>query len=337
MSVGLKVAVVEPATPVGAEILKVLEERGFPVERLELLGGRRSAGATVEFMGSGLRVAPIETASFEGLDAAFFACDVPGGADLIEKARRSGCLVVDLGTRSALKEDVPLVVPEINGGDLESHSGVIASPRPASVELALALAPIHLSFGVRRAVITSFHPVSEAGDMAMEELTSQIRDLFSFRDTSPRVFTHQVAFNVIPAVGKIGSRGVSEEEAAIALELGRIVKGLPGAVSVTCIRVPVFYALCASVVVQTGVEAGIPALREILADRAGVSVVDDPPQDVYPTQVDVLGMDECQVGRIRPDPVFENGVAFFTACDNVRKGSALNAVQIAELALGTKG
>ncbi len=333
MSDGLTVAVVEPATPVGKEILHVLAERDFPVGRLVALAGRRYAGSAVEFRGESVAMTPAEGFGFDGVDLAFVAARTPMGTELIERARTSGCLVVDLGGHCALKNDVPLVIPELNCQDIQFHKGVIASPRPAAVELAMVLAPIHRVTRVKRAVITSFHPLSESGESAMDELTSQIRDLFTFKDTSSRVFPHQIAFNLIPVVGGFAEDRHTLEERAIEAEIRKILKADTMSLSVTCMQVPVFYAHAASVVVETDGEMDPQTLKKVLAHQQGLELRDDPGQDVYPTQVDALGLDECLVGRIRRDDAFDHGVAFFTACDNVRKGSAVNAVQIAELAL----
>ncbi|HPC47558.1 MAG TPA: aspartate-semialdehyde dehydrogenase, partial [Deltaproteobacteria bacterium] len=320
----------EPTTPAGAEIVKFLEERGFPVGRLVLLGGRRTAGERVEFMGSEHVVEAAGPSSLDGVHVAFLACDPAMAEELSDSSRKAGCLAVDMSTRHNLDDDVPLVVPEVNGSEVVLRPGIVASPRPAVVELALVLGPIRKAVGIRRAVITSFHPVSEAGTTAMDELTTQIRDLFSFREASSRVFPHQTAFNVIPAVGRVGRSGVSQEEAAVASEIRKVLGDADMRVSVTCVRVPAFYANCASVTVETGRKVGPAHLREILREAAGVLLKDDPPSDVYPTPVDASGMDECLVGRIRSEEVFENAVSFFAACDNVRRGGALNALLIAE-------
>lgn len=334
MASGYAMAVVEPTSPTGSEIVRLMEERGTPVTKLVLMGGRRSQGERVEFMGAEYRVGSPDASSFEGVDVVFFAGDAVLTGEIMGHALRAGCIAVDLSTRSNLDEGVPLVVPEVNGDKIAQHRGIIACPRPATVQLALVLAPIHKAARVTKAVITSFHPVSEAGTLAMDELTDQVRDLFSFRDTSSRIFTHQVAFNVLPAVGRFAKSGATQEELAIASELARVLECPGMKLSVTCVRVPVFYGNCASVVVQTEKRVSAGSVREILEHAQGVQVQDDPARDVFPTQIDAAGRDECVAGRIRQEGVFDNAVSLFVACDNVRRGGAINALAIAERALG---
>lgn len=330
MSSGLKVAVVEPTELVGAEIVEILEERNFPLAELVLLGSRRTAGELVEFRGTGVPVRSPDSISFKGVDLAFFSCDRTMSGELTGAARSSGTTVIDLSSRHALLDSVPLVVPEVNADVLVKGQGIISSPRAATVQMVLALAPIHRSVRVRRITATSFHPVSELGGNAMEELTGQIRDIFSFREISGDIFPRQMAFNMIPVVSTFTEGGYTEEELIITTETRKILHDQDLRMSVTCVRVPVFYSHGAAVTIETERKISTGEVRELLEKAPGIVVEDELAAGIYPTQVQAAGMDECLVGRIREDLGHENGIAFWTVCDNIRKGSALNAVQIAE-------
>lgn len=330
MPSGLRVAVVEPTELVGAEILRILEERNFPLAELVLLGGRRTAGEQVEFRGAGVPVRPFDGISFKGVDLAFFSCDRAMSGELTGAARSCGTTVIDLSPRHALLDSVPLVVPEVNADVLGNGQGIISCPRAATVQLVLALAPIHNAARIRRITATSFHPVSELGGHAMDELTGQIRDIFSFREISGGIFPRQMAFNMIPLVSAFTEGGYTEEELIMTTETRKILRDQDLRMSVTCVRVPVFYSHGAAVTIETGRKISTGEVRDLLEKAPGVAVEDEPAAGIYPTQVQASGMDECLVGRIREDLGHENGIALWTVCDNIRKGSALNAVQIAE-------
>lgn len=330
MSPGLKVAVVEPTELMGAEIIRVLEERGFPISELRLLGSHRATGEQVDFGGTKLTVRRADSASFRGVDLSFFACDRVMSGELAGAARSAGAVVIDLSPRHALEDDVPLVVPEVNARDIGRNHGVIACPRAATVQLVLTLAPIHRAVRIRGITVTSLHPVSEIGVRAMDELTGQVRDIFSFRETSGNIFPRQMAFNVIPMVGTPAEGGYTDEELAVAAETRKILKDREIHMSVTCVRVPVFFSHAMAVIVETERKMTAVEARKVLEKAPGVAVEDEPAAGLYPTQVQATGMDECLVGRIRADLGHDNGIALWTVCDNMRKGSALNAVQIAE-------
>lgn len=336
MPSGLNVAVVEPTTLVGAEIVRILEERDFPLTGLVLLGSRRAVGATLDFRGSAQMVMPAERSSFRGVDLAFMPCDRAMGGVLAGHARDEGAIVVDLSTRHALEDTVPLVVPEVNAGALAGHHGIVAGPRAATVQMVLVLAPIHTAARIRRTTVTSFHAVSEIGGDAMDELTSQIRDIFSFREVGSDVFGQQMAFNVLPPAGTAAPGGYAEEELLIAAETRKILRDRDLRMSVTCVQVPVFYSHGAAVTIETERKLGPADVRALLDKAPGVTVYGEETPGACPTQVQAAGMDECLVGRIREDLGCDNGIALWTVCDNIRKGSALNAVQIAEQLFGTR-
>ncbi|HOS98102.1 MAG TPA: aspartate-semialdehyde dehydrogenase [Deltaproteobacteria bacterium] len=330
MPSGFKVAVLEPTELVGAEIVRVLDERGFPLSGLVLLGTRRSAGERVEFQGRDVPVTLADSTSFRGVDLAFFSCDRAMSAEHTGAARASGATVIDLSGRHTLQDDVPFVVPEVNAEALKQGHGIIACPRGVTIQLGLSLAPIHRDARITRITATVFHAVSDHGARAMDELTAQVRELFSFREPSGQVFPQQIAFNCLPQVGPFTEGGYSEDELVIATETRRILGDPEIRMSVTCVQVPVFYSHGVSVVVETERKLSPERAREILGKAPGVSLEDEPASGVYPTPVAAAGTDECLVGRIRQDLGAPNGIALWTACDNIRKGSALNAVQIAE-------
>ncbi|HWR67940.1 MAG TPA: aspartate-semialdehyde dehydrogenase [Desulfomonilia bacterium] len=330
MPSGLKIAVLEPTELVGAEIVKILEERSFPLAELVLLGSRRAAGGHLDFRGERLPVRVPDSASFKGVDLAFFSCSKALSGEFTGAARASGAAVIDLSSRHALQDNVPLVVPEVNAEAIGQNPGIIASPKAASIQLALTLSPIHKAARIRRITVTTFHAVSEIGGMAMDELTGQVRDLFCFREIRGGIFPQQMAFNVLPVVSQFTEGGYTEEELLIATEVRKILGDKDLRMSVTSIRMPVFYSHGAAVNLETMRKIGPAEVRGILEKAPGLTVEDEPAKGIYPTPIHAAGMDECLVGRIREDLGHENGIALWAVCDNIRKGSALNAVQIAE-------
>ena len=335
MPTGLRVAVIDPTELVGAEIVRILEERNFPLAELVLLGSRRAAGEQVEFQGTGVPVKTPDRSSFTGVDLAFFSCDRVISGELAGAARASGTTVIDLSSRFALQDSVPLVVPEVNVDVLNQNQGIISCPRAATVQLVLALAPIHSAARIRRVTVTSFHPVSELGGLAMDELTGQVRDIFTFREISGEVFPRQMAFNMIPLVSTFTEGGYTEEELIITTETRKILRDQDLRISITCVRVPVFYSHGAAITIETERKIGPGKVRELLEKAPGVALEDEPAAGIYPTQVQAAGQDDCLVGRIREDLGHDNGIALWAVCDNIRKGSALNAVQIAEILFRT--
>lgn len=337
MPSGLKIAVLEPTELVGAEIVKIIEERGFPVTELVLLGGPRTAGEQVEFQGTRVTVRIPDSTSFKGVDLAFFSCDRAASGELAGAAEASGSLLVDLSSRFSLMEEVPLVVPEVNAGAMERHQGIIACPRAATIQLVLALAPVHRSARIRRIIVSTYQAVSESGGKALDELTTQVRDLFSFREISGEIYPQQIAFNALPQVKPFTEGGYTEEELTICAETRKILGDANLRVSATSVFVPVFYSHAEAVVFETARKITPGEVREILDKAPGVTVQDDPASNLYPTPIHAAGDDDCLVGRIRQDLSSDNGIALWSVCDNIRKGSALNAVQIAEHLFGIRG
>jgi aspartate-semialdehyde dehydrogenase len=334
---GYRIGVVGASTPVGAEIVKVVEERGFPALEIVALEANGFLDSSVEYLGQDIPVRPLEEKMFQGLDFAFFAAGPRASMDFVRGARGQGPVVIDLSVAFRVDRDVPLVIPEVNPEALASHSGVIACPSPGAIQMALVLMPIHRKAGVRRVVASTYQAVSDAGEGAMNELTEQITELFNFQDAACSVFQHQIAFNVIPQVGIFLESGYSSDEMGIMLEMKKILGAEDLKISVTTAHVPVFYSHSQSLSIETEKKISPAEVRKLLAAAPGVKVEDKPAAGVYPVPVYATGKEECFVGRIRSDLSTEGGVALWSAMDNIRKGAALNAVQIAESLISRQG
>jgi len=312
-------------------MLRVLERRKFPVAKLTLLASARSAGKTLEFQGSPVTVQELREDSFAGVDIALFSA----GSGISKKfgplAVQAGAVVVDNSSAFRMEEGVPLVVPEINGADVAKHRGIIANPNCTTAITLMALHPLHQAFGVRRIFASSYQAVSGTGAQAIEELRKQVEALAAGKPVDPQVYPHQIAFNVLPHVDSFLDSGYTKEEMKMQNE-GRRIMHLPTfKASVTCVRVPVYRAHSVAVNAEFKRPVSVDEARKVLRAAPGIQVVDDPAHNVYPVPLSVAGKDDCEVGRIRLDLGFENGLAFWVVGDQLLKGAALNAVQIAEL------
>ncbi len=330
MSSGVKVAVVEPTGIFGREIIRILEERSFPVSELVLLGKPRTAGEKVEYRGEELPVRMIEDSAFRGVEIAFFSSNRAVSQEFIPAATASGTICIDLSSCYSLDRTVPLVVPEINADRIQTHSGIIACPRGAVIQLVLPLWPIHRSARIRRVIVSTYQAVSDKGEKAMDELTSQIRDLFNFREVTTGVFSQQIAFNALPQVEPFTSNAYTEEEVEIMEETRRILGDESMRICTTSVRIPVFFSHAESVNIETARKISPQEVRTLLEQAPGVTVEDNPSANLFPTPIQATGNDDCLVGRIREDLSSDRGIALWIVSDNIRKGSALNAVQIAE-------
>jgi aspartate-semialdehyde dehydrogenase len=327
---GYRIAIVGASTPVGKEIVKVMEERGFPALEVLALETKGMAEGPVEYLGQEIPARPLEVGMFKGMDFAFFAAGPRASVEFAREARGQGPVVIDLSVAFRMDKGVPLVIPEVNPEALDSHDGFIACPSPGAVQMALVLMPIHRKAGVRRVVASTYQAVSDAGEGAMNELTEQITELFNFKETECSVFQHQIAFNVIPQAGVFLESGYSSDEMGVMLEMKKILGADDLKISVTTAHVPVFYSNSQSLSIETGTRISPAETRKLLAAAPGVKVEDKPSAGIYPLPVYAAGKDECFVGRIRQDLSLEPGIAMWSVMDNVRKGAALNAVQIAE-------
>ena len=326
-----RVAIVGASGAVGQELLDVLARRRFPVRSLRLLGSERSAGKTAVFQGETLPIERLEEGSFDGIDLALFSAGAGVSRRFAPLAVRAGAVVVDNSSAYRMDPEVPLVVPEINGADAAGHRGIIANPNCTTAVTLMALAPLHGAFGVRRVFASSYQAVSGTGARAIEELRAQVAVVAAGGSVTPEVYPHPIAFNVLPQVDVFLEDGYTKEEMKMQQE-GRRILHLPGfRASVTCVRVPVYRAHSVAVSAEFERPVSLEAARAALAAAPGLTVVDDPARNRYPMPLDAAGRDDCMVGRLRIDCALDNGLAFWVSGDQLLKGAALNAVQIAEL------
>lgn len=327
------VAVVGATGAVGIEMMQTLEKRRFPVGRLTLLASARSAGRTLPFAGNPTPVQELRRDSFAGVDLALFSAGGSISREFAPLAAQAGCVVVDNSSAFRMDESVPLVIPEVNPEDVKAHRGIIANPNCTTAIILMALNPLHRAFGVRRIIAASYQAVSGTGAKALEELERQVRQIAAGEPATREVYPHQIAFNVLPHVDAFLPDGYTKEEMKLQNEGRKILHHPTLRASITCVRVPVYRAHSAALNVEFERPVTPEAAREVLAKAPGLDVVDNPAKGEYPMPIHVSGRDNCQVGRIRQDCALDNGLAFWVAGDQLLKGAALNAVQIAELLL----
>lgn len=334
------VAIVGATGAVGVEMIQCLERRGFPVGQLTLLASSRSAGKKLKFKGADVTIRELTPGCFEGVDIALFSAGGGISREFAPHAVKAGAVVVDNSSAFRMDPDVPLVVPEINGADARQHKGIIANPNCSTAITLMALHPLHKAFGVIRVFASTYQAVSGTGAQAIEELAAQSRQWAAEKtgawddariSTPPSVYPYQIAFNVLPQVDSFLPDGYTKEEMKMENE-GRKIMHLPGfRASVTCVRVPVFRAHSIAISAEFERPATVEAARAALRGAPGLDVIDNPEASEYPLPLTVAGRDNCAVGRIRKDCAFDNGLAFWVVGDQLLKGAALNAVQIAEL------
>ena len=329
---GWRVGVVGAAGAVGSTLLRVLQERQFPIDSLRLLATARSAGRRVPFAGGEVAIEETRPESFDHLDICFLA--VPGAQvsrELAPAAVRAGATVIDKGSAFRMDPAVPLVVPEVNPGAVRSGPGILASPNCTTIPLVLCLEPLRRAFGLRRVMVSTYQSASGAGQGGVEELRAGAEAALRGGAAPRQVFPRPLAFNVVPQCDRFGEDGYTQEEWKLVRESRKILDAPDLAVSATAVRVPVYVAHSEAVYVETERPCGPERAREVLAGAPGVVVRDDPEHGDYPTALDVAGTDQAHVGRIRRDLAEERGLHFWVVADNLRKGAATNAVQIAEL------
>ena len=331
MASGLVVAVVGVTGAVGQTTLKLLEERKFPVRDLRPFASPRSAGKTVTFKGEPLRVEAVGPDSFKGVELALFSAGSSQSREYAPHAVRAGAIVVDKSSAFRMDPDVPLVVPEINPHTVGGHRGILACPNCTTIVTVMPLKPLHDAGRLRRVVATSYQAVSGAGVNGVEELRSQTLAWARGEAMTPRFFQHQIAFNLIPHIDRFGDNGYTGEEMKLVNEVRKILELPDLPVSPTTVRVPVFTAHSVAINAETEVRLGRERAREALAGFAGLKLWDEPADNRYPMPVLVEGQDDCYVGRIREDLSMPNALNFWVVGDQLRKGAALNGIQIAEL------
>lgn len=325
------VAIVGASGAVGVEMIRTLERRNFPVGSLRLLASKRSAGKSLNFREETLMIEELTLSSFEGVDIALFSAGGGISKEWGPEAVKAGAVVVDNSSAFRLDASVPLVVPEINAQDALSHQGIIANPNCTTAITLMALYPLHQAFGVERVFASTYQAVSGTGAQAIVELENQVRQLSQGEDVSPEVYPHQIAFNVLPHVDSFLAEGYTREEMKLENEGRKIMHHPSFRASVTCVRVPVYRAHSIAISAEFQQPVDLQRAQDILSRAPGLDVVDDPQQNQYPLPLRASGKDHCQVGRLRMDCALDNGLCFWVAGDQLLKGAALNAVQIAEL------
>ena len=324
------VAVVGATGAVGVEMIKTLEKRHFPVGKLTLLASVRSVGKKLKFRGEEITVTELTKDSFAGIDIALFSAGGSISKEFAPIAAKAGCVVVDNSSYFRMDDSVPLVVPEINAADVKKHQGIIANPNCTTAITLMALYPLHQVFGVKRIFASSYQAVSGTGAKAIEELERQVSEIVSGKPVTKEVYPHQIAFNVLPHVDSFLPSGYTKEEMKMENEGRKIMHHPNFRASVTCVRVPVYRAHSIAVSAEFEKPISVEAAREVLKKAPGLDVVDNPEKKEYPLPLYAAEKDNCQVGRIRTDCALDNGLCFWVAGDQLLKGAALNAVQIAE-------
>ena len=325
------VAIVGATGAVGNELLRVLERRAFPVAQLLPLCSERSAGAGVSFRGEQIVARQLSAESFSGVDLAFFSAGGNISREYAPIAQRAGAIVIDNSSVFRMEPEVPLVIPEINGADVREHRGLIANPNCTTAVALMALYPLHRAFGVRRVIAASYQAVSGSGARAIKELRSQVEAAAKNQPPLAETYPHPIAFNLLRHVDSFLPNGYTKEEMKMQNE-GRRIMHLPEfRASVTCVRVPVYRAHSVAVSAQFERPVSVEQAHEVLAKAPGLELVDEPQNNRYPMPLSTAGKDNCEVGRVRLDCAFENGLSFWVSGDQLLKGAALNAVQIAEL------
>jgi aspartate-semialdehyde dehydrogenase len=327
------VAIVGATGAVGEQLREVLEERQFPVGELRLLASERSAGQFLPFQNKQVRVAILNEDSFRGIDIALFSAGAKVSAKFAPAAVTAGAVVVDNTSHFRMEPDVPLVVPEVNAKEIAKYKtrGIVANPNCSTIQMVVTLKPLHDAARIKRVVVSTYQSVSGAGRMAMEELSQQVGALFNGREIKKEKFPHQIAFNCIPHIDVFMDDGYTKEEWKIIHETRKILGEPALPITATAVRVPVFCSHSESVNVETEEKLTAAQAKTILRDSPGVLLADVPEEDIYPLAIDAVGKDAAYVGRVREDHSVPNGLNLWVVADNLRKGAALNAVQIAEI------
>ena len=333
MATGQRIAVVGATGAVGQTTLKILEQRHFPIRELRAYASERSAGKSVRYAGESITVRRLDADSFKGIDIALFSAGAPQSREFAPLAVKAGAMVVDKSSAFRMDSDVPLVVPEINAAAARKHKGIVACPNCTTIVTVMPLKPLHDLGRLRRVVATSFQAVSGAGVNGVAELREQTMAWSRGEAIKAKFFPHQIAFNLIPA-GEFAEGGYTGEEIKLINEIRKILDEPELRISPTTVRVPVFTAHSISVNAETERKIAATDAREALAHFPGIRLFDDPAHNRYPMPLIAEGQDDCLVGRIREDVGCPNALSFWVVGDQLRKGAALNGVQIAELLIG---
>jgi len=331
MASGLSIAVVGATGAAGQTTLKILEERKFPVRELRAFASERSVGKTVTFRGEPVAIRRIEPGAFKGVDIAFCSAGSAQAKEYAPAIVKAGATVIDKSNAFRMDPEVPLIVPEINAHAARRHRGILASPNCTTIVTVMPLKPLHDAGRLTRVIATSFQAVSGAGVNGIAELREQTLAWARGEKIVPRHFPHPIAFNLIPAIDRFGPDGYTGEEMKLVNETRKILEAPELPIAPTTVRVPVFTSHSIAVIAETAVKITVARARDLFERFPGLKLWDDPAQHRYPMPIAVEGQDDCFVGRIREDLSSANGLSFWVVGDQLRKGAATNAVQIAEL------
>lgn len=327
------VAIAGATGAVGNQMTTCLEERDFPVKSIKFLASRRSAGQKLRFKGDLITVEELTKNSFKGMDIALFSAGGNISRDFAPSAVEKGCIVIDNSSAWRMDPEVPLVVPEANPHAIEKYinRGIIANPNCSTIQMVVPLNPIHKKCGIKRVVVSTYQAVSGTGKNAISELYDQTKSLINFLDCKVDVYPHRIAFNCLPHIDTFLENGYTKEEIKMVNETRKILGDETMGITATTVRVPVFFGHSESINIETEEYISAKGVRSLLEKTSGVKVVDDPEKNIYPLAIDAAGQDLILVGRIRNDESIPNGINMWVVADNIRKGAATNAVQIAEI------
>ena len=329
----INIAVAGATGAVGNQMIACLEERNFPVNQIKFLASHRSAGRKLKFNDEQITVEELGENSFKGVDIAIFSAGGGPSQKFAPCAAADGCVVVDNSSAWRMDPEVPLVVPEVNPHAIAGYTtkGIIANPNCSTIQMVVALCPIHKKYGIKRIVVSTYQAVSGTGKKAIDELFDQTRAMINFLDYETTVYPHRIAFNCLPHIDKFMDNGYTKEEMKMVNETRKILEDNSIGVTATTVRVPVFYSHSESVNIEALSQIPADEVRALLETSPGIQVVDDPAQNIYPLATDAAGKDATLVGRIREDESVPNAINMWIVADNIRKGAATNAVQIAEI------
>ncbi|MBA3035673.1 MAG: aspartate-semialdehyde dehydrogenase [Desulfobacterium sp.] len=327
------IAVAGATGAVGNQMIECLEERNFPIKSIKLLASSRSVGRTLRFKGDAVAVEELTEDSFKGVDIALFSAGGGTSLKFSPIAAKSGCVVVDNSSAWRMDADVPLVVPEVNPHAIAGYKkkGIIANPNCSTIQMVVALNPIRKKCGIKRIVVSTYQAVSGTGKKAIDELFDQTRAMINFLDYKKNVYPHRIAFNCLPHIDVFLDNGYTKEEMKMLNETRKIMEDNTIGVTATTVRVPVFFSHAESVNIETQTYISASDVKALLEKAPGIKLVDDIKNNIYPLQTDAAGQDLTMVGRIRQDESIPNGINMWIVADNIRKGAATNAVQIAEI------
>ena len=329
----IDIAVAGATGAVGNQMLTCLEERKFPVKSIKLLTSRRSVGRKLRFRGDQIAVEELTENSFKGIDIALFSAGGTASKKYAPLAAKDGCVVIDNSSTWRMDPKVPLVVPEVNSHAIAGHTkkGIIANPNCSTIQMVLPLNSIHKKYEIKRVVVSTYQAVSGTGKKAIDELFEQTRAMINFLDYEKKVYPHRIAFNCIPHIDVFLDNGYTKEEIKMVNETRKILEDDNIGITATTVRVPVYFGHSESVNIETKKKISANEVKCLLENEPGIKVLDNPKENIYPLAIDAAGQDLTLVGRIRDDESVKNGINIWIVADNIRKGAATNAVQIAEI------